>query len=198
MFGKRFNFLSLAGIKIGVDISWLFIAILLSWTLASGYFPLQYPNLPLESYWLMGIIGMLGLFICIILHELGHALVAKHYKLPISQITLFIFGGVAEIKKEPQSPKIEFLMAIAGPIVSVILVGVMLFLTGMGNIYGWPILIKGITGYLASINAAIVIFNLIPAFPYDRKPYSCNEVSCNEKENSNKNEKKSKSRSYTS
>src|SRR5947209_8342960 len=98
MLSKPLNFCSVAGIKIGIDISWLFIAILLSWTLASGNFPLYYPHLSTQVYWLMGIIGMLGLFLCIILHELGHAGVALHYKLPVSQITLFIFGGVAEIK----------------------------------------------------------------------------------------------------
>lgn len=167
MFGKRFNFLSFAGIKIGIDISWLFIAILLSWTLASGHFPFHYPNLSSGTYWLMGIIGMLGLFVCVILHELGHAMVAKHYKLPISQITLFIFGGVAEIKKEPQSPKVEFLMAIAGPIVSILLALSMYFLTKIGEHSGWPIEVVGITSYLAMINTAIVIFNLIPAFPLD-------------------------------
>lgn len=167
MFSKRFNFLTFAGIKIGIDISWLFIAILISWTLAAGYFPFNYPNLAPDTYWLMGIIGMLGLFICIVLHELGHALVAKHYKLPISQITLFIFGGVAEIKKEPKSAKIEFLMAIAGPIVSIILVVGMYFLTRIGEQFGWPVPVTGVTSYLAMINAVIVIFNLIPAFPLD-------------------------------
>ena len=116
MLGKRINILTFAGIKIGIDISWIFIAILLSWTLAVGYFPFRYPDLSHNVYWLMGVLGMLGLFVCIVLHELGHALVAKHYKLPISQITLFIFGGVAEIKREPSRPKVEFLMAIAGPL----------------------------------------------------------------------------------
>ncbi len=167
MFGKRFNFLKFAGIKIGIDISWLFIALLLSWTLAAGFFPFKYPNLAHGTYWLMGIAGMLGLFACIVLHELGHAMVAKHYKLPISQITLFIFGGVAEIKKEPQSPKVEFLMAIAGPAVSFIIVFVMYYLTQLGDQLGWPVPVRGVTSYLALINALIVGFNLIPAFPLD-------------------------------
>src|SRR5580700_11229833 len=133
MFGKRFNFLTVAGIKIGVDFSWLFIALLLSWSLAAGYFPYYYPKFSPGTYWAMGIMGMLGLFVCIILHELGHAMVAKHLKLPITQITLFIFGGVAEIKKEPQSPKVEFLMAIAGPIVSIVLSAILYLLTLLGK-----------------------------------------------------------------
>jgi Zn-dependent protease/CBS domain-containing protein len=167
MFGKRFNILSIAGIKIGIDISWFFIAILLSWTLAAGYFPVKYPHFTSNIYWVMGVLGMLGLFVCIILHELGHAIVARHYNLPISQITLFIFGGVAEIKKEPTSPKVEFLMAIAGPIVSFILAIIAYFLTKVGTQLEWPVPIIGVTAYLALINTVLAIFNLIPAFPLD-------------------------------
>jgi Zn-dependent protease/CBS domain-containing protein len=167
MFGKRFNFLTIFGIKIGIEFSWLFIAILLSWTLAAGYFPYYYPQLSLGTYWVMGVVGMLGLFICVILHELGHAMVAKHYKLPISQITLFIFGGIAEIKKEPKTPKVEFLMAIAGPIVSVLLSAGLYGLTLIGRRFGWPIPVVAVTAYLALINIILAVFNLIPAFPLD-------------------------------
>jgi Zn-dependent protease/CBS domain-containing protein len=167
MFGRRFNFLTIAGIKIGIDFSWFLIALLLAWSLAAGYFPFYYPNLSLTAYWTMGFAGMLGLFVCVILHELGHAMVAKHFKLPIVQITLFIFGGVAEIKKEPQSPKVEFLMAIAGPIVSVILAGGLYVLTLAGLHLQWPVTVIGVTKYLAIINLVLAIFNLIPAFPLD-------------------------------
>lgn len=167
MFNKRLNILKVAGIKIGINTSWIFIAILLSWTLAAGYFPYIYTNLSHGTYWLMGICAMLGLFACIILHELGHALVAKHYKLPISRITLFIFGGIAEIQKEPNSPKVEFLMAVAGPIVSILLALGMYFLKVIGLLLNWPLPIIGIVGYLALINAVLVIFNLVPAFPLD-------------------------------
>jgi Zn-dependent protease/CBS domain-containing protein len=167
MFGRRFNFLTVAGIKIGIEFSWILIAILLTWSLAAGYFPYYYPSLPLATYWVMGIVGMLGLFVCIVLHELGHAMVAKHYKLPISQITLFIFGGVAEIKKEPKEPKVEFLMAIAGPIVSVVLSGGLYLLTLLGQQSSWPVPVTAVTGYLALINIILAIFNLIPAFPLD-------------------------------
>jgi Zn-dependent protease/CBS domain-containing protein len=167
MFGRRLNFLTVAGIKIGIDFSWFLIAILLAWSLAAGYFPHYYPNFSLGTYWIMGIAGMLGLFVCVILHELGHAMVAKHYKLPISQITLFIFGGVAEIKKEPQTPKVEFLMAIAGPIVSVILAGGLYLLMTLGQHYFWSVPTIAVIKYLALINIVLAIFNLIPAFPLD-------------------------------
>ena len=167
MFGKRYNFLSLLGIKIGIDLSWFFIALLLSWSLAVGYFPYATPGLTVGTYWAMGVIGALSLFVCVVLHELGHALVAKHYKLPISQITLFIFGGVAEIKKEPKTPKVEFLMAIAGPIVSVVLAGALYLLTLAGEHQAWPVPVVAITGYLALINITLAIFNMVPAFPLD-------------------------------
>jgi Zn-dependent protease/CBS domain-containing protein len=167
MFGRRFNFLTISGIKIGVDFSWFLIAILLAWSLAAGYFPYYFTKLSTGTYWVMGIAGMLGLFLCVILHELGHAMVAKRYKLPITQITLFIFGGVAEIKKEPQTPKVEFLMAIAGPIVSVVLAAGLYLLTLLGQHAHWPIPITAVTGYLALINIVLAIFNLIPAFPLD-------------------------------
>lgn len=159
--------MTLAGIQIGVHSSWLIIALLLSWTLITGYFPYHFPGQSRGIYAFMGIVAMLGLFVCVILHELGHALVAKYYRLPISQITLFIFGGVAEIKKEPQSPKVEFLVAIAGPIVSAILAFLMALVTAIGTNIKAPVVLVGITQYLTLVNTAIALFNLIPAFPLD-------------------------------
>ena len=167
MFGRRLHIFTSLGIKIGIDLSWIFIAVLLSWSLAAGHFPYYYPNLSSEIYWLMGISGMVGLFACILLHEMGHAVVAKHFNLPVTHITLFIFGGVAEIKKDPPNPKVEFLVSIAGPIVSVILAFLMYALTLFGEEYGWPVEVVGITSYLAMINAILVLFNMIPAFPLD-------------------------------
>lgn len=167
MFGRKLNFATIAGIKIGIDFTWFFIAILLTWSLADGFFPYLYPNLPVSAYWLMGFIGMLGLFVCVVLHELGHSLVAKHYKLPVEQITLFVFGGVSEIKKEPPTPKIEFLMAIAGPAVSVALGVLFYVLFHFGKIGGWYLPAVAILGYLGLINIILAVFNLIPAFPLD-------------------------------
>ena len=167
MFGRRFNIMTIAGFKIGIDISWFFIAILLTWTLAVGYFPFIVPKQPEDTYWLMGFIGMLGLFISVILHEMGHAIVARHFGLPTEQITLFIFGGVAEMKEEPTSAKTEFLVAIAGPIVSILIAVCMYFITLLGQMQNWSPIVTGITGYLSFINAVVVLFNLIPAFPLD-------------------------------
>lgn len=167
MFRKHFHLFNFAGIPIGVDISWFLIAILLTWTLAAGHFPYLYPGLSLSLYLIMGLAGMLGLFICIVLHELGHALVAKHYKVPVEKITLFIFGGIAELKKEAKSPLVEFFIAIAGPIVSVVLAMFFYTVSEFGEQNKWPVLVTGVTYYLALINALIVLFNLVPAFPLD-------------------------------
>jgi len=167
MFTRRFNFIRIAGIQIGIDLSWLFIAVLLTWTLATGYFPLTYPGLSVGTYWGMGFLGMMGLFVCIVLHELGHAFMAKHFKLPISQITLFLFGGVAEIRKESSSPKVEFWVAIAGPLVTLALMLSFYILHILGASLAWPMVLQGIISYLAGINTWILLFNLVPAFPLD-------------------------------
>jgi len=167
MFNRRLQLITISGIKICIDLSWLLIAFLLSWTLATDYFPRADPSFSPTTYWIMGILGMLGLFTCILLHELGHALVAKHYKIPISQITLFLFGGVAEIKEEPRNPKVEFFVAIAGPIVTIILIGILFSITILSQKLHWPILIGAIINYLTLVNIALLLFNLIPAFPLD-------------------------------
>jgi hypothetical protein len=118
MFTNRIPLFTLFGIKVGLDYSWFFLAILLVWSLMAGYFPWVLPGLDTASYLWMAILGAAGLFASIIFHEYAHALVARRYDLPISRITLFIFGGVAEMDDEPKTAAAEFWMAIAGPIAS--------------------------------------------------------------------------------
>jgi Zn-dependent protease len=121
MFLHRIKILTLAGFTVWIDVSWLILAALLTWTLAIGEFTSVVPNLSAATYWWMGLAGAIGLFISIVLHELTHALIARRYAMPISGITLFIFGGVAELTKEPTDAKAEFFMAIGGPITSMVL-----------------------------------------------------------------------------
>ena len=116
MFGRQIILFRLLGFDVKVDLSWAFLALLITWSLAKGYFPHAHPGLPHSTYWAMGMAGAAGLFASIVLHELSHSVVARRYDLPIRGITLFIFGGVAEMEREPGSPKVEFLMAIAGPL----------------------------------------------------------------------------------
>ena len=167
MFGRSIPLFRLAGFQVGVDWSWLILAVLITWTLSVGVFPYYYPDLAPAIYWSMGVIAALGLFASIILHELGHALVARRYGLPIRGITLFIFGGVAEMEGEPERPAVEFWVAIAGPITS-LLVGLVCWLLMQAvAAAGAGVPVVGVLVYLASINIVLAVFNLVPAFPLD-------------------------------
>jgi Zn-dependent protease/CBS domain-containing protein len=174
MFTMRWRAFRLLGIPISFDASWLIILALLTLSLTSGfpsllqeYFPGTVEHLAPYQYWIMGLITALGFFACIVLHELGHALVARARGMPIRGITLFLFGGVAELGDEPVSAGTEFWMAIAGPIVSVVLAIVFWILAVAGYGSGWPHPLVLMLGYLASINALVLLFNLVPAFPLD-------------------------------
>lgn len=158
---------SLFGFEVKLDWSWLFLAILVVWTLAAGYFPMHFPNLDKNTYWIMGIIGAIGLFLSIILHELSHSLVGRHYGVRIVGITLFIFGGISEMRDDPSSPKVELLMSIAGPLLSIVLGIVFYIFAGIGIYAKWPISMIGVVSYLSMINFVIGIFNLLPGFPLD-------------------------------
>ena len=166
MFGKTIKLFSLFGFDVKIDISWLVLAFLITWSLAQGLFPYYFKDLTSTTYWWMGIFGAIGLFFSIIFHELSHSLVARNFGLPIKGITLFVFGGVAHMEEEPPSAKAEFLMAIAGPVSSVLLGIVFYVLRTVGNI-AWPLPVTGVLGYLAFINWILAGFNLLPAFPLD-------------------------------
>jgi Zn-dependent protease len=115
----------------------------------------------------MGIAGTSGLLVSIVFHELCHSLVARRYGLPIEGITLFIFGGVAEMTDEPPSPKAEFLMAAAGPLASFALAFAFYWASITIAEGGWSPSVTGVLFYLAYLNGLLAIFNLIPAFPLD-------------------------------
>lgn len=166
MFGPRITIFSLFGFAVRVDASWLIIAALITWTLAAGLFPAQYPGLTPGDYWAMGFLGALGLFGSVVLHELSHSLVARRYGLEMKGITLFLFGGVAEMPDEPPNAKTEFLMAIAGPAASVV-IGFLFFVLHAATAGAWPAQALGIIAYLYWINWILAAFNLIPAFPLD-------------------------------
>lgn len=167
MFGRRVNLFRLLDFQVRIDLSWIIIAILVIWSLTKGLFPAYYSGLSARAYWAMGIAGGLGLFLSIIFHELSHSFVARKYGIPIKGITLFIFGGVAEMSNEPPSARAEFLMAIAGPLAS-ILIGVLFYAFYLiGTASAWPKPVSGVLGYLGVINGLLAGFNLMPAFPLD-------------------------------
>lgn len=167
MFGHQIRLFRLAGFDVTLDLSWIFIALLVTWTLATGYFPEVYPGLASPAYWSMGIVGAAGLFISIILHELSHSLVARRFDIPIKGITLFIFGGVAHMEKEPPTARSELLMAIAGPIASLVLAVFFYMAASIAHAAGLGDTVTGVAWYLALINFMVAVFNMVPAFPLD-------------------------------
>ena len=167
MLGKQITLFELLGFKVKVDMSWLFLALLITWSLAQGVFPTLYEGLSSRVYWWMGVAGVIGIFFSLIFHELSHSIVARHYSLPIRGITLFLFGGVAEMEEEPANPKVEFLVAIAGPIASGLLAVAFYGVSALGEAQAFPDPVLGVTRYLGFLNGLLAIFNLIPAFPLD-------------------------------
>jgi len=167
MFGKRITLFRLFGFAVHVDLSWIVIAVLITWSLTAGLFPFQYRGLSAGTYWMMGLAGALGLFFSIVFHEMSHSLVARRFGIPMKGITLFIFGGVAEMDDEPPSPRAEFWMAIAGPLSSLFLAAAFYGLYIFGARSGWPAPFNGVVGYLGVINVILAVFNMIPAFPLD-------------------------------
>ena len=115
----------------------------------------------------MGLAGTVGLFISIIFHELSHSLVARHYGISMKGITLFIFGGVAEMEDDPPGPKVEFFTAIAGPVFSAVFGGILFLILFAVQEQNWPLTATGVLSYLAWLNVILAIFNLVPAFPLD-------------------------------
>ncbi|NIR58844.1 MAG: CBS domain-containing protein [Gammaproteobacteria bacterium] len=167
MFGKRITLFHILGFAVRLDASWILIAVLLTWSLGQGLFPYYYPDLSAPTHWVMGVAGALGLFVSIIAHELSHSVVARRFGLPITGITLFIFGGVAEMQEEPPNARSELYMAAAGPLASVV-IGLLCYgLYATGTSLAWPVTVAGVTGYLAFINIVLAVFNMVPAFPLD-------------------------------
>ncbi len=153
------------GIDIYIHISWVVIIVLLTWSLAVGWFPVLYHGFSAITYWILGFIAAVLLFVSVLLHELAHSVVARTRGLPVKNITLFIFGGVSNIEKEPGSPGIEFQIAVVGPLTS-LLIGALalalLYLLGQNTSA-----LAAILWYLGFANILLGIFNLIPGFPLD-------------------------------
>ncbi len=167
VFGRAIPLFSLFGFRVSIDLTWLILGLLITWSLAVAFFPSRYPHLAQATYWWMGLGGAVGVFVSIVLHEFSHSLVARWYGLPIRGITLFIFGGVAQMSEEPASPKVEFLMSAAGPLASVVLALLFWGLHALGSGAGWPVPATGLLLYLSYLNGLLALFNLVPAFPLD-------------------------------
>ncbi len=167
MFGTRITLVRILGFDIRADVSWVFLALLITWSLAEGFFPFVYEGLTAATYWAMAVAGAAGLFVSLLFHEMAHSLVARRYGLPIGGITLFLFGGVAEMEEEPGDARTEFLMAIAGPIASVVLGAAFFAVALVAEAGGVPDHIAGVPRYLGLVNGLLAAFNMLPAFPLD-------------------------------
>ena len=164
---RGIHLFTLFGFEVKLDLSWLLLALLISWSLGAGWFPARYPELSGHAHAWMGVSVAIGVFFSIVFHEFSHSIVARFYGMPIRGITLFIFGGVAEMESEPPNPKAEFLMAIAGPISSFLLAAVLWGTAAIAQGSSWPLPVTGVLSTLAVINFTVAVFNLAPAFPLD-------------------------------
>ena len=165
--GARITLFNLLGFRVQVDFTWLFLALLIAWSLARSFFPSEYPGLSIATYWWMGVAGMVGLLFSLVFHELSHSIVARRYGLQIRGITLFIFGGVAEMASEPPSAKAEFWMALAGPAASLLISMFFYAMHQLGTEFSWPEPVDAVAAYLSLINLMLAGFNLVPAYPLD-------------------------------
>jgi Zn-dependent protease len=177
MLGRGFGIGRLYGINIRVDWSWLFIFILVTWNLTVVFGQLH-PDWGMTMRWAVAVIASLLFFVSVLAHEMAHSLVAKAHGIPVRNITLFLFGGVANIQREPESPRSEFLIAIAGPLTSlgIGIVMIVIATTGLfnGQAGGTPVQMianlspaNTILLWLGMINIILAVFNMIPGFPLD-------------------------------
>ncbi|GHO62217.1 peptidase M50 [Ktedonobacter sp. SOSP1-52] len=161
-----FRIATIAGIDIHINLSWIIILLLLTISLSTGLFPRSFPGFTSSTYFLLGLVSALLLFVSVLLHELAHSFVARARGLPVKNITLFIFGGVSNIEREPRSAGADFQVAIVGPLASLLISGICYAL--------WALLTRGadnpiaaILLYLGAANLLLGLFNLIPGYPLD-------------------------------
>jgi len=155
----------LFGIPIGLNYTWFLIFALVMFSLGSYYFPAYYPGWNAISYWIVGLITTLLFFASVIAHELAHSLVARATGIKVKNITLFVFGGVAQITQEATQPFYELVMAAVGPLSSLLLAGFFGLLWLLT--YSWLVPVAALSRYLAGINLSLALFNMVPGFPLD-------------------------------
>jgi Zn-dependent protease len=154
------------GIPIGINYTWFIVFALVTLSLATGYFPSRYDGWSLPGYLGVGLLTSILFFVSVLLHELAHSFVALAWGIPVRGISLFIFGGVANIGREPDRPLAEFVIAIVGPAASLLL-ALVFGLVGLGGQWLGIMPLAALGLYLANINLSLALFNMIPGFPLD-------------------------------
>jgi Zn-dependent protease/CBS domain-containing protein len=155
----------IAGIEVGIHSTWLLAVGFITWSLAGSIFPADYPRWSQQIYWTVAVIATLLLFLCVLLHELSHCVVARARGMSVAGITLFIFGGVSHIRGDAERASDEFWMAVVGPLTSLALAAAAwLAWLALG---GGSSPLAAVLRYLANVNLLLALFNLIPGFPLD-------------------------------
>jgi Zn-dependent protease len=153
-----------AGIQVAIDYSWLIIFALILWSLASGYFPAKHPGYSIGSYWLVGLVATILFFCSVLGHELCHAAMGNRLGEEVHRITLFVFGGMAELEHEPRSGMDELKIAAVGPLSSLVMAGIFWLIADRVAAAEATALWKSVFSYLAFINLALALFNRCPDF----------------------------------
>jgi Zn-dependent protease/CBS domain-containing protein len=167
LFFKQLDIFKLAGIPIRIDYSWFVIFLIYTWTISTYYLPTMAPKLAWPLYWLIGIATTLLLFISVLTHELAHAYVARREGIGIHSITLYIFGGLAQLDREATTPGADFKIAVAGPAASLLL-GLLFYLIAQALYFGAHLLAASKAFlHLSAVNLVVACFNLLPGFPMD-------------------------------
>lgn len=154
----------IAGIPVGLHYTLLFALVLITWILAEGYYPDQYPDWSAQTCWAAGLLSALLLFTSVLLHELAHSIVAAALGMRVKGIILFVFGGVSNMAREPKTARNEFLIAIVGPGASILIAAVCWLVSKTPGTEG---VVASVFGYLTLVNVVLAIFNLLPGFPLD-------------------------------
>jgi Zn-dependent protease len=164
--GKSLQLGRVSGIAIGLDYSWFIIFGLFVFLLGSAYLPTTARGMAPGWYWAAAVLTALLFFSSVLVHELSHAVVARRRGIPINRIILFIFGGVAQMEDEPQTPGDELQMALAGPAASVAIAGLFFGLAWLADFWQSRLMLQAFL-YLTFINVVLAVFNLLPGFPLD-------------------------------
>lgn len=162
--GASVRLFTVGGVDVGIHVSWLVIFGLVTWSLATAYFPAVVPDASGAQHWILGVVASVLLFTSVLVHELAHSFMAKARGLDVHSITLFIFGGVSNLAGEAKKPSVEFQIAIVGPLTSLLIAAISF---GVVVAAGGNRMVGAVAGYLALINALLGVFNLVPGFPLD-------------------------------
>jgi Zn-dependent protease/CBS domain-containing protein len=157
----------IAGVETRLDYSWFILLFVILGTLAGALFPAYAPDVSRLGHLAMGVAGALLFFASLLLHELGHAVTARARGMEVEDITLFIFGGMARTRREPERPGDEFLVAVMGPVVSFLLAAGFYLVAALGMRWGAGPGVTVTAETLGYLNLLLAVFNLLPGFPLD-------------------------------